>query len=148
MWAASRLRAAQERNQEPRLRKPLFRPSSTIICSRVHSLQLQLLSLAALQHAAHPAAACLQRIRQHSSPGPGACRLPAEPSAPHPAQEAVHHRLLPLLHALQAISRGVTKAGVGVDTLNLEVVTLEDVVAAIKKADGFILGAALMGFVF
>jgi flavorubredoxin len=53
-----------------------------------------------------------------------------------------------LLHALQAISRGVTKAGVGVDTLNLEVVTLEDVVAAIKKADGFILGAALMGFVF
>jgi len=45
----------------------------------------------------------------------------------------------------QAISRGVTKAGVGVNTLNLEVASLDEVVNAIQKADGFIIGSPTLG---
>jgi flavorubredoxin len=40
----------------------------------------------------------------------------------------------------QAISRGVTKAGVGVNTINLELVGVDEVAAVIKEADGFIIG--------
>ncbi len=40
----------------------------------------------------------------------------------------------------QAISHGITKAGVGVNTLNLELASLEEVAAAVKQSDGFILG--------
>lgn len=41
----------------------------------------------------------------------------------------------------QAISRGITKAGVAVNTLNLEMCSLEEVTQGIKEADGFIIGA-------
>lgn len=34
----------------------------------------------------------------------------------------------------------MVKAGVGVNTMNLELVSLDEVSAAIRKADGFILG--------
>ncbi len=34
----------------------------------------------------------------------------------------------------------MTKAGVGVTTLNLEVCTLEEVSAAVRNSDGFVLG--------
>lgn len=45
----------------------------------------------------------------------------------------------------QAISRGVTKGGVGVNTLNLEVSTLDEVSAAIRGASGFIIGSPTLG---
>lgn len=45
----------------------------------------------------------------------------------------------------QAISKGVTKAGVGVQTLNLEVSSLDEVTQVIKKSDGFILGSPTLG---
>jgi len=41
---------------------------------------------------------------------------------------------------LQAISRGVTKSAVGVNTYNLETVPLDEVSEAIRKSDGFIIG--------
>jgi flavorubredoxin len=41
---------------------------------------------------------------------------------------------------LQAISRGITKAGVGVDMINLELESMEGVSKAISASDGFILG--------
>ena len=43
---------------------------------------------------------------------------------------------------LQAISRGITKAGVGVDTLNLEMATPEEISEVISKADGFTIGVS------
>eukprot|EP00879_Flechtneria_rotunda_P002337 GHRR01002532.1.p1 GENE.GHRR01002532.1~~GHRR01002532.1.p1 ORF type:complete len:683 (+),score=243.39 GHRR01002532.1:141-2189(+) len=45
----------------------------------------------------------------------------------------------------QAISRGVTKGGVAVNTINLEVTDLEEVKAAIKAADGFTIGSPTLG---
>jgi hypothetical protein len=45
----------------------------------------------------------------------------------------------------QAISRGLVKAGVAVNTVNLEVTPLDDVVAAIKRADGFTIGSPTLG---
>jgi len=45
----------------------------------------------------------------------------------------------------QAIARGVTKAGVGVEMYNLELVSLEEVAAAVRNSDGFILGSPTLG---
>ncbi|CAL8463910.1 g3445 [Coccomyxa elongata] len=45
----------------------------------------------------------------------------------------------------QAISRGITKAGVGVNTLNLEVVPLDEVSRAISKSGGFVIGSPTLG---
>ncbi|GBF88523.1 hypothetical protein Rsub_01238 [Raphidocelis subcapitata] len=45
----------------------------------------------------------------------------------------------------QAISRGVTKGGIAVNTVNLELSTLDEVVAAVKQADGFIIGSPTLG---
>lgn len=45
----------------------------------------------------------------------------------------------------QAISRGVTKGGVGVNTVNLELASLEEVVAAVKESDGFTIGSPTLG---
>lgn len=41
----------------------------------------------------------------------------------------------------QAISRGITKAGVGVATYDLEAAPLTEVAEAVLNSDGFILGA-------
>jgi hypothetical protein len=45
----------------------------------------------------------------------------------------------------QAISRGVVKSGVAVDTLNLELASLDDVVKAVKESDGFSIGSPTLG---
>lgn len=45
----------------------------------------------------------------------------------------------------QAISRGVVKSGVAVNTVNLEVTPLDDVVAAVKASDGFTIGSPTLG---
>ncbi|GAX73888.1 hypothetical protein CEUSTIGMA_g1338.t1 [Chlamydomonas eustigma] len=45
----------------------------------------------------------------------------------------------------QAISRGITKAGVGVDMINLELESLDGVSKAITASDGFILGSPTLG---
>lgn len=45
----------------------------------------------------------------------------------------------------QAISRGITKAGLGVETLNLELTTVEEVETALEKASGFVLGSPTLG---
>lgn len=45
----------------------------------------------------------------------------------------------------QAISRGLTKAGVGVSTLNLELASLDEVVSAVRDADGFTIGSPTLG---
>ncbi|GMH33349.1 hypothetical protein BSKO_01183 [Bryopsis sp. KO-2023] len=45
----------------------------------------------------------------------------------------------------QALSRGISKAGVGVDTVNLEVAAPEEVVAAITNASGFVIGSPTLG---
>jgi flavorubredoxin len=45
----------------------------------------------------------------------------------------------------QAISRGLVKAGVAVNTVNLEVTPLDDVVEAVKASDGFTIGSPTLG---
>ena len=45
----------------------------------------------------------------------------------------------------QAISRGLTKSGVGVETLNLEVVSADEVEAALERAAGFVIGSPTLG---
>jgi flavorubredoxin/flavin reductase (DIM6/NTAB) family NADH-FMN oxidoreductase RutF len=45
----------------------------------------------------------------------------------------------------QAISRGITKAGVGVETLNLEIVGVAEVEKALESAAGFIIGSPTLG---
>ena len=45
----------------------------------------------------------------------------------------------------QAISRGITKAGIGVETLNLEVDSVDDALKALKGAKGFIIGSPTLG---
>lgn len=45
----------------------------------------------------------------------------------------------------QAISRGLVKGGVAVNTINLEVTPLDDVVAAVKASDGFTIGSPTLG---
>jgi flavodoxin len=45
----------------------------------------------------------------------------------------------------QAISRGVTKAGVGVETLNLEQCGQEELEAALDRCSGFVLGSPTLG---
>ncbi len=44
----------------------------------------------------------------------------------------------------QAISRGITKAGVGVSTVNLELVALDKVEAALEGSDGFVIGESTL----
>eukprot|EP01024_Parvocaulis_polyphysoides_P004206 TRINITY_DN11065_c0_g1_i6.p1 TRINITY_DN11065_c0_g1~~TRINITY_DN11065_c0_g1_i6.p1 ORF type:complete len:321 (-),score=50.35 TRINITY_DN11065_c0_g1_i6:340-1302(-) len=45
----------------------------------------------------------------------------------------------------QAISRGITKAGVAVETVNLETATLEDTLKIMEKVDGFVVGSPTLG---
>jgi len=45
----------------------------------------------------------------------------------------------------QAISRGVTKGGVAVNTVNLELSSLDEVLAAVKGSDGFVIGSPTLG---
>jgi flavorubredoxin len=45
----------------------------------------------------------------------------------------------------QAVSRGVTKGGVAVETLNLELVTASEVEKAVREADGFAIGSPTLG---
>ena len=45
----------------------------------------------------------------------------------------------------QAISRGITKAGIAVETLNLEVDSIDDALNAVKRAKGFIIGSPTLG---
>ena len=45
----------------------------------------------------------------------------------------------------QAISRGITKTGVGVETLNLEVSGVDDVNSALARSQGFIIGSPTLG---
>lgn len=45
----------------------------------------------------------------------------------------------------QAISRGVTKGGVGVNTVNLELASLDEVVNAVKSSNGFTIGSPTLG---
>ena len=45
----------------------------------------------------------------------------------------------------QAISRGVTKAEVGVETLNLELVSVDEVEKALEQCGGFVLGSPTLG---
>lgn len=45
----------------------------------------------------------------------------------------------------QAIARGITKAGVGVESINCEVAQPDEIKAAVEKADGFIMGSPTLG---
>ncbi|GAB4192502.1 MAG: diflavin flavoprotein [Coleofasciculaceae cyanobacterium] len=45
----------------------------------------------------------------------------------------------------QAIARGITKAGVGVEAINCEVADPTEVQKAVEKADGFIMGSPTLG---
>lgn len=45
----------------------------------------------------------------------------------------------------QAISHGITKSGVGVETINLEQVSVEEVEKVLEKAAGFVLGSPTLG---
>jgi flavorubredoxin/flavin reductase (DIM6/NTAB) family NADH-FMN oxidoreductase RutF len=45
----------------------------------------------------------------------------------------------------QAIARGITKAGVGVEAINCEVADPSEVQKAVEKADGFIMGSPTLG---
>ena len=45
----------------------------------------------------------------------------------------------------QAISRGITKAGIGVETINLEVDSVDDALKILSEAKGFIIGSPTLG---
>ncbi|BBM97221.1 protein MpFLV1 [Marchantia polymorpha subsp. ruderalis] len=45
----------------------------------------------------------------------------------------------------QAISRGISKAGVGVDTLNVEICSTEELVASLQRCSGFVIGSPTLG---
>ncbi|MEO1430737.1 MAG: diflavin flavoprotein [Cyanobacteria bacterium J06633_8] len=45
----------------------------------------------------------------------------------------------------QAIARGITKAGVAVESINCEVVEPEEIKAAVEKASGFVIGSPTLG---
>lgn len=45
----------------------------------------------------------------------------------------------------QAIARGITKAGVAVDSINCEVSSPEEIQAAMEKCDGFLIGSPTLG---
>lgn len=45
----------------------------------------------------------------------------------------------------QAIARGITKAGVAVETVNCEVATTEEIREAVGRSDGFIIGSPTLG---
>ena len=46
---------------------------------------------------------------------------------------------------LQAISRGITKSGLGVETVNLEVESTDDAVKAVVDSGGFVIGSPTLG---
>ena len=52
---------------------------------------------------------------------------------------------LPAALLPKAISRGIVKGGVAVQTVNLELEALEDVKAAISECDGFAIGSPTLG---
>lgn len=81
-----------------------------------------------------------------------ACAQPSALSRPSPSRYALHPPLpspppppTARLSHPQAISRGITKGGVAVETLNLEVVSLEEVAETIGRCNGFILGGWVGG---
>lgn len=45
----------------------------------------------------------------------------------------------------QAIARGITKAGVGVESINCEVADPEEIRTAVEKAEGFVMGSPTLG---
>ncbi|KAL3701994.1 hypothetical protein R1sor_020016 [Riccia sorocarpa] len=45
----------------------------------------------------------------------------------------------------QAISRGISKAGVGVDTLNVEICSTEELKASLQRCSGFVIGSPTLG---
>eukprot|EP00899_Mesostigma_viride_P004496 jgi/Mesvir1/14047/Mv11904-RA.1 len=45
----------------------------------------------------------------------------------------------------QAISRGITKAGAGVETANCEMMTREEITALVSRCDGFVMGSPTLG---
>lgn len=45
----------------------------------------------------------------------------------------------------QAIARGITKAGVGVESINCEIADPDEMRAAVEKAEGFIIGSPTLG---
>jgi len=45
----------------------------------------------------------------------------------------------------QAIARGITKAGVGVESINCEIADPDEIRAAVEKAEGFIVGSPTLG---
>ncbi|MEQ8973310.1 MAG: diflavin flavoprotein [Coleofasciculus sp. C1-SOL-03] len=45
----------------------------------------------------------------------------------------------------QAIARGITKAGVGVESINCEIADPEEIRAAVEKAEGFVMGSPTLG---
>lgn len=45
----------------------------------------------------------------------------------------------------QAISQGISKAGVGIETVNAEVCTMEEVAAVMKQCSGFVVGSPTLG---
>lgn len=46
---------------------------------------------------------------------------------------------------MQSISRGVTKGSVGVNMINLELCSLEEVAEAVRDSQGFIIGSPTLG---
>lgn len=45
----------------------------------------------------------------------------------------------------QAIARGITKAGVGVESINCEVADVDEIQAVVEKAEGFVIGSPTLG---
>lgn len=45
----------------------------------------------------------------------------------------------------QAIARGITKAGVGVESINCEVADVDEIRAVVEKAEGFVIGSPTLG---
>lgn len=45
----------------------------------------------------------------------------------------------------QAIARGITKAGVGVESINCEVADVDQIQAVVEKAEGFVIGSPTLG---
>ena len=45
----------------------------------------------------------------------------------------------------QAIARGITKAGVGVESINCEIADPEEIRTAVEKAEGFVMGSPTLG---
>lgn len=46
---------------------------------------------------------------------------------------------------MQSIARGITKAGMGAELVNMEYVTLEEISAVLKSSAGFVIGSPTLG---